>query len=313
MHLEGTLTANHVREMRQAAGEAFGNSTPVANHWRGLADFLTAYDDAASFLREAEQYEDLAYAYLTSVAADGCIYVELTVSPDHAEASGVAADDYLAAVARGIERARESEGIDSRIIVTAVREHGPRSALRLAQSVDDAAHPLVVGFGLAGDESVSPLPYAAAFAVAHNAGLGCTVHAGESMGPASVREALAAGADRIGHGTRSMEDPDLLSELARRNIPLECCLSSNVALGVVASVESHPLPAFIAAGIPVTLSSDDPGFFATSLANEYRLARTNLGLSTAELAEISATAISVAFADEDTKRRLLDRIQGDWL
>jgi adenosine deaminase len=149
--------------------------------------------------------------------------------------------------------------------------------------------------------------------MAADAGLGCTVHAGEWAGATSVREALALPVTRISHGVRAIEDPALVDELARRGIVLECCPTSNVALGVYPSFEAHPLPALRAAGVRVTLGSDDPPYFGATVGGEYGVARDRFGLSDAELRDLTRTAIEASFAEPALRSRLSERIGEDGL
>ena len=164
---------------------------------------------------------------------------------------------------------------------------------------------------MAGDELLhAPADFAPAFRIADNAGLACTVHAGEVAGAKSVRDAIAAlPVSRIGHGVRSIEDPALVAELARRGTVLEVCPGSNIALGLYPDAVSHPLRRLLDAGCRVTLNSDDPAFFATSIGSEYALASSQMGLSSSELLAITRTAIDAAFVDTETRRALLARIE----
>ena len=167
-------------------------------------------------------------------------------------------------------------------------------------------HPYVVGYGMGGDEAkFTPADFAPAFRLARDHGLGCTVHAGEVVGPESVWASIdCLPVTRIGHGVRSADDPALMAELARRGTVLEVCPGSNVAMGLYPDRASHPLHRLIDAGVAVTLNSDDPPFFHTTLGNEYDKA----GLDPAALRNIARTALQASFADEVTKRRLLKEI-----
>jgi aminodeoxyfutalosine deaminase len=152
--------------------------------------------------------------------------------------------------------------------------------------------------------------FAPHFEAARAAGLHCVPHAGETTGPETVWDALRfLHAERIGHGTSSAQDPALLSHLAERGIPLEVCPSSNVATRAVASLAEHPIRVFREAGVTVTINSDDPPMFATTLNREYEIAADLLGLDEPELAELAGTAVRASFADEQTKRRILGEIE----
>jgi len=172
-------------------------------------------------------------------------------------------------------------------------------------------HPLVVGFSMAGDEAGHPSPpFAAAFETAAAAGLGCTVHAGETAGADSVREALELPITRIAHGVRAIEDPGLVREIAARGITLECCPTSNVATGVFPSYAEHPLRRLRDAGVRVTLGSDDPPYFGATIGGEYEVARRHFGFDDAELRQLTRDAIEASFAGEELKADLLEQAAG---
>ena len=197
-------------------------------------------------MRTAQDYRDVTFEYLTTCAAEGAVYVELTASPDHAAEAGLAYADMLAGIAQGIDDARAASGIESRVIVTAVRNFGTERAEAIARAAAEQPHPYVTGFGLAGDEAgFPPGPFARAFEIAHAAGLGLTCHAGEWAGPESVRGALAlpVPVTRLGHGVRAVEDPALVRELAERGTVLEVCPTSNVVLSAYAGYPRAPVPA----------------------------------------------------------------------
>lgn len=277
--------------------------------WGDFTEFLKAYDTAAALFRTPDDYARLAETYLDSLSAEGAIYSEIFASPDHARSAGLAPEDYIAGLAEGIERARSRSSIECRIIVTGVRHLGPEAVSAAARFAASCPNPIVTGFGMAGEERVGRArDYAGAFDIAREAGLGITVHAGELAGAPSVRAALDdLGPSRIGHGVRAIEDADLLRRIADEGIVLEVCPGSNVALGIYDSFASHPLPRLMAAGVRVTVNSDDPPYFQTSLGREYAEAETAMGLGAEELACLTRTAIEAAFVDEATRARLLDR------
>jgi adenosine deaminase len=162
---------------------------------------------------------------------------------------------------------------------------------------------------MAGDEAGFPAhEFAEVFAIASGAGLGCTIHAGEWAGPESVRAALELPVTRVSHGVRAIEDPSLVDELAERGVVLECCPTSNVVLGVYPTYEAHPLPTLRAAGVRVTLGSDDPPYFGATIEGEYAICAARMGFTDDDLREITGTAIDAAFCDEDLKARLRSRV-----
>jgi adenosine deaminase len=314
VHLEGTATPALVRRLAARNGVAIPPGTTDGDRflWRDFLDFLATYDRAASVVRTAQDYRDVTFEYLRACAAEGAVYVELTASPDHAAQAGLPYGDMVAGVAQGIDDARSASGIESRVLVTAVRNFGIARAEAVARTAAEQPHPYVTGFGLAGDEAgYPPGPFAGAFAIAHAAGLGLTCHAGEWAGAESVRAALALPVPvaRLGHGVRSVEDPGLVRELAERDIVLEVCPTSNVALGAYPNYAAHPFPVLREAGVRVTLGSDDPPYWEASIGGEYAVARREWGLDDAALRDITRTALEAAFVPDDLRAVLLARNQ----
>src|SRR3954470_19169045 len=299
VHLECTAPPHLIRRIAERNGLRVPDgvfATPDRFAWRDFLDFLQTYDMAASVIRTAEDYRDITYEYLAACARDGAIYVELIASPDHAALVGLSDEEHLAGIAAGIDDARADHGIEARILLTCIRNFGVEQAVRIARHAAERPHPYVVGFQMAGDEAgYPPGPFADAYAIAADAGLGCSVHAGEWAGAESVRAALELPVSRIGHGVRAIEDAGLVAEIARRGIVLECCPTSNVVLGVYPSFAEHPLPALRAAGVRVTLGSDDPPYFGATIGAEYEAARTHLGCTEADLREITEVALAAAF------------------
>jgi len=277
--------------------------------WHDFTSFINAYDMAASLFRSPEDYHDLSLDVYTRMANDGCIYGEVFTSPDHAARIGCTYGEMISAVASGIEAARENCGIEGRIIVTGVRHEGVKAVEDAAYDTANHPHPMVTGFGVAGDERVGEhKDFARAFKIAAEAGLGLTGHAGELLGAESVRSALDHwGISRIGHGVRAIEDPSLVDRIAKEGQVLEVCPGSNISLGVYADFQSHPFPDLEKAGCKVTLSSDDPPYFHTTIGREYDIAREYFGYDDAELLGFTRTAIEAAFVDGDTRKRLLEK------
>ena len=312
-HLEGTAGPDLVRRLATRNGMSLPDGLFNADGgfaWTDFLDFLRAYDAASSVIRTPLDYRDVTYEYLMGCARDGAIYAEVMSSPDHAALAGMSYTDHLDGIAQGIEDARAEGGIEGRIIVTCVRHFGVDKALEVARNTVRHPHPLVTGFGMGGDEAgFPPGPFAEVFRIAHEeAGLACNVHAGEFGGPESIRAALALPVTRIGHGVRAIEDPELMAELAERGTVLEVCPTSNIATRVFPDYGDHPLPKLMAAGITVTISSDDPPYFDTSIGREYDLAAEHFGLGAEALVGLTRNALDAAFVDEETRQRLLSRL-----
>ena len=227
VHLEGTAPPDLIRRIAERNGLPVPEgvfAAPDRFAYTDFLDFLNTYDKAASVIRTGDDYRDITFEYLVSCAAEEAIYVELTASPDHAKLVGLSDEEHIDGIVRGIDDARAETGIEGRILISCVRNFGVEPALRIARYAAERPHPYVVGFSMAGDEENYPASeYAEAFRIAADAGLGCSVHAGEWAGPESVRQGLELPVSRIGHGVRSIEDPALVEELAERGTVLEVC------------------------------------------------------------------------------------------
>ncbi|WP_117192990.1 adenosine deaminase [Rhizobium terrae] len=278
--------------------------------WSDFAEFLVCYDAVAALFRTAEDYALLTETYLLELAAVDTIYSEIIVSPDHGDRIGLGADAYIAGVCDGIHAAREKTGIEARIIVTGERHFGPDRVVSAAEYAARAKNPLVTGFNMAGEERMGRVAdYVRAFDIARDAGLGLTVHAGEVCGAFSVADALdLVKPSRIGHGVRAIEDMALVERLVELGTVLEVCPGSNIALKVFPDFDSHPLRRLKAAGVRVCINSDDPPFFHTSLAREYEIASQDMNMADAEINAMTRTALEAAFVDEDTRAKLLARL-----
>jgi adenosine deaminase len=278
--------------------------------WRDFADFLKCYEVAASLFRTADDYALLAETYLASTAKDGAIYGEFFVSPVPAFNDALAPEAYLEGTIEGLKNARAKYGIEARLILTGIRHAGPEAVEAAARFAAKHKGHYLTGFGMAGEERIHhPRDFVRAYDIARDAGLGITVHSGEWRGPQEVGAALDhLRPTRIGHGVRSIESADLVKRLADEQIVLECCPGSNVALGVFPSFAEHAYPKLRKAGVKVTLNSDDPPYFWTSLAREYDIAREHFGMDDAALLADTRTALEAAFVDEPTRAELLAKL-----
>ncbi len=275
--------------------------------WSDFADFLKCYETAASLFRTSEDYALLAETYLASIADQGAIYGEFFVSPVPPFNALLAPEAYLEGAIEGLRRAKAKHGIEARLIMTGIRHAGADAVEAAAQFAVKHQSQFVTGFGMAGEERIHhPKDFVRAFDIARDGGLQITVHSGEWRGPEEISAALDyLKPERIGHGVRAIEDADLVKRLADEQIVLECCPGSNIALGVFPSFPEHAYLKLRKAGVRVTLSSDDPPYFWTSLSREYDIARTHFGMSEAELLADTRTSIEAAFVDETTRAQLL--------
>jgi aminodeoxyfutalosine deaminase len=271
--------------------------------FRDFDHFMKAWFATTPALSTERDYRELVVDYARRAQAQGAVYLEAIFSPTDKIAQGVSLETCFEGFCDGAAQAREELGIEVRLTPDVTRGlcdlDTARETAELAVRYRDRG---VVGLGLGGPEDGNPPQrYAEAFAIAREGGVGSVPHAGETAGPESVRAALdALGADRIRHGVGAVDDPDLLAELAERQVVCDVCVLSNVRLGVAASVEAHPLPKLLAAGVPCTVNTDDPTFFSCDLDSEHAAARS-IGADPRAAFE---AGIAGALCDADTKSRL---------
>jgi adenosine deaminase len=310
-HIEGAaLPALVEAQARKYNADVSAIIRDGAYVWRDFADFLKCYEVAASLFRTADDYALLAETYLASIAADGAVYGEFFVSPVPPFNPDLAPEAYLEGAIAGLEAAKAKHGIEARLIVTGIRHAGPEAVEDAARFAAKHKSHHVTGFGMAGEERIHhPRDFVRAFDIARDAGLGITVHAGEWRGPEEIEAALDhLRPSRIGHGVRAVESESLVRRLADEQVVLECCPGSNVALGVFPSFPEHAYPRLRAAGVRVTLSSDDPPYFWTSLKREHDIAREHFAMSEHDLLADARTAVAAAFVDEPTRASLLAKL-----
>ncbi len=257
--------------------------------------FLWTFCFAGFLVRDEDDLRMLIGGVVDDLRVQNVTYAEVTVSPLAYTQHGMK----LETVAACLEDAAQRTDIRVRWIVDLIRDIGPKAALDLLRDVIDLQCPSIVGITLGGSEhDWPPAQFADVYALARDAGLRLTVHAGEALGPESVWDALRVlGAERIGHGIRSIEDPELVAHLAERQVPLEVCPTSNVCTGVVESYDAHPVRALFDAGVPITISTDDPAFFHTTLTDEF-VRLHGMDFSEDELLELIENGFRHAFAAE---------------
>lgn len=317
VHIEGTISPQMATRLAERNNMALSDGLIGADgtyQWKGFPDFIATYDKVAACVRTAKDYTDITYDYLKRCADQSCLYVEILYSSLHAfESAGLSHEQLLEALAEGMDRAKAETGIESRLIATAIRHCDPHHAMILAQECAAIAHPYVTGFGIAGAEREDDIfAFAEAFRVAKDkAGLRLTAHAGEACGPRSIKNLLKAvpEIERLGHGVRVAEDPELTAELAREKIVFEICPSSNIEIGIFPDWDQHTLPQLIAAGCRVTLNSDDPPFFFTDIGQEYQRAKSRFDLTEDQLLGCTRTAIEAAFVEAEVRDSLLAQME----
>jgi aminodeoxyfutalosine deaminase len=278
VHLEGSIEA----ETLMAIDPSLSREEIEANLTCGsFEEFLRGYIWVTKRLQTPEHYALATRHLLERLAAQDVTYAEITLSAGVVLWKG----QNLGAVYEAIWRETQRSSVKAFWILDAVRHFGAEPAMRVAEFAVHRCGDGVIAFGIGGDEARGPAEwFRDVFAYARDGGLRLTCHAGETMGPESIWAALEIGAERIGHGIAAVWDEALIAVLRERNIPLEICISSNVCMGLVPSVEEHPVRRLYDAGVPIVLNTDDPSFFKTTLTREYELAERIFGLPVEELA-----------------------------
>ena len=275
-----------------------------------FAHFIEVYLSVVDLIRDPQDIWTLTYEIGRELATQQVRYAELTLTPYSSVVRGIPADAYCEAVEDARRRTAADHGVQLVWCFDIPGEAGvPSADVTLEVALKHRPDGLV-SFGLGGPEiGVPRAQFAPHFAQARAAGLHSVPHAGESTGPETIWDALEhLGAERIGHGIAAARDPRLLAHLRGSGIALEVCPTSNVRTRSVPSLAAHPLPALVAAGVPVTINSDDPPMFATSLNHEYAVAAELLGLDAAGVAELARVAVRASFQDDAGKAALLGEI-----
>ena len=279
--------------------------------FRDFGHFIEVYLAVVDLIRTEEDVRLLTYEVAREMAEGQRIrYAELTCTPYTSVAAGVPIEAYTEAIEDARVAAERDFGLVLRWIYDIPGEFGvPAAEATLDYALNHRVDALV-GFGLGGPEVGVPRPqFQPHFEAARAAGLRSVPHAGETTGPETVWDALRLlGAERIGHGTTAAQDPALLAHLAEAGIPLEVCPSSNVATRAVPALADHPIARFRDAGVTVTVNSDDPPMFGTSLNREYEIAADLLGLDEAGVADLARTAVRASFAEDRVKAAVLAEI-----
>lgn len=282
--------------------------------FRDFAHFIELYLSVVDLIRDAEDVRLLTYEVARDMARQNIRYAELTVTPFSSTSRGIPDAAFVEAIEDARRGAERELGVLLRWSFDIPGEAGLEAAeetARIATNTRLGADGLV-SFGLGGPETGVPRPqFKPYFDRAVAAGLHSVPHAGETTGPGTIWDALTSlRAERIGHGTSCVQDPELLAHLAANRIPLEVCPTSNIATRAVAVLDEHPIREMVKAGVLVTVNSDDPPMFGTDLNNEYAIAARLLGLDEAGVAALARNAVEVSFLDPAGKSRLLAEIDG---
>lgn len=279
--------------------------------FRDFPHFVDVYMLVCSCLRYSADFETITHEFGASMNRQGMKYAEVTFTPFMHVSNGLSFDDVMGGLSRGRARAAEDFGVKIAWVFDIPR-HLPESSKATLDFAMAGKDDGVIAFGLGGDEAnFPPQKFKAEFEQALAAGLHSVPHAGETAGPESVWDAITQlGAERIGHGVRSIEDPKLVDYLVENRIPLEINPTSNIRLGVYRNYQEHPLRTLFDAGVIVTINSDDPALFGTDLTREYKLLESEFGFTRQEIIDISINSVRVSFLPDVEKEELIQEISG---
>lgn len=298
VHLEGTVRAGTLREIAKRNDYALPDDLEALYAYRDFTHFIEVFELCAGALQRYDDFRQIVVDYAAEAAAHRAVYLEGIFAPGLWR--GLDTDEVFSGYCDGAVEARELHGVEVRLTPDIPSVYSPDEAETVARFAVAYRDRGVVGLGIGGLELPSE-PFASAFALAREGGLGSVPHAGELAGAESVRTVLEGlGADRIRHGIRAVDDPGLVAELAGRGTVLDVCPLSNLRTGAVASLAEHPLPQLVAAGVRCSISTDDPAMFDTDLTRDYEAAGA-LGLSPRAAYE---AGVAGALCDEGTRARL---------
>jgi adenosine deaminase/aminodeoxyfutalosine deaminase len=307
LHLEGAVDPATLVELRERHGDrATLAEVEALYRYTDFASFLMAFKEVSAHLRGPDDYDFITYRLMQRLKEENILHAEVYV------AVGVCLfrKQDFAAIFEGLERGRargaRDFGVSLLWIFDATRHFGVEEAQKVFELAVRYLDRHVVGVGIGGDEQKAPPElFRSVFGYAEDNGLRLTAHAGETGPPESIWGALNLHAERIGHGLTAAQDPDLIEELAQRQIPVELCITSNLRTGVCKVVAEHPTKNYFDQGVMITLNTDDPALFGTTLSREYQLAQETFGFTDEHLRELARNSFEASFLPAEKKLELL--------
>ncbi len=318
LHLEGSITPGTLLRIaeRNNVDLPARDEAGVAQlfHYKDFQEFLTVFMILARSLKRGEDFELLAYELGHHLADQNARYAEVMISAFQYYSRGVDLDEVVQGAAAGFARAERERGTRVQLAFDYGRGFGVETAWRVLEIAVRNIRNGLIAWSIGGDEiNYPPELFSEVFAAARQAGLHVMAHAGEVGGPESVWGAVELlHCERVGHGIRSIDDPALVAHLRQRGVVLDVSPSSNIRTGAVAHIEQHPLRQLFDAGVHVTLNTDDPTFFNTTLIGEYRLAARAFGFDIDDLVKLALNGVRATFLPPDERARMLDEFQAEF-
>ena len=308
LHLEGSVEPPTLLELRKRHGKP-GTLAEIEALYRyqDFAGFLMAFKTVTEDLQAADDYELITYELMQKLKSENVLHAEVYVSVGVNLWRKQNFDAIFEGLERGRGRGERDFGVSLLWIFDAVRQFGAEAAKTVFEYAVRYRDRNVIGIGIGGDENQGPPEvFRNVYAFAADHGLRLTAHAGESAGPESIWGALNLKAERIGHGLTAVQDAELIEELSTRQIPLEICLTSNLRTGCCSNLADHPVRNYFQHGLMITLNTDDPAMFSTSLNQEYQLAQNQFGFTDEHLRELARNSFEASFLQTEKKLHFLN-------
>ena len=312
IHLEGAASPEFVREICSSSSmeipEIFDKSGNYK--WQNFDQFLTTYEIVTNIFLDEKNFEALVRHVLDKQVKENVIYTEVFLGPHlWSDRPNDRWERFLNIASKVADEYEKKYGMYTYFIIVCIRHLGPEKALEASRFASKVKDKNVVGFGMAGDETkFNTLDFMRSFEFAKDSGLGTTTHAGEICGAKSVDEAIKLGVTRVGHGVRSCESEETIINLSKENILLEVCPGSNIALGLYPSLDDHPINFLFNKDLPISISTDDPSFFSTSLSKEYQDLHDVFGWGFEIFSQINKKSLEFAFCKARLKEKLIQQL-----
>ncbi len=318
LHLEGSIPVETLYQLIQNRGgdPSITSLKDLENKltYTNFSQFIEIWYWKNTFIQEERDFEEIAYQALRNLSKQNVQYLEAFYSPGDFKRQELEVKKITDFIIRGMQRAYRDYGIKCELIVDLVRDHGPEVGMQRLDELTPYLGKGVIGVGLGGSEQLFPAdPYSHVYEEDKHRGFRLTAHAREVEGPASIWAAIRKlGSERIGHGARAHEDPQLVTFLKEQQIPLELCVVSNIKTKVFKSVESHPIKQYYDNGLLVTVNSDDPEMFNTSITQEYLVLAQTLNFQLNDIKQLTMNGIEASFMSENDKISLKTKFSNEW-
>jgi len=318
LHIEGAIPLKTLFDfIQKRGGEAsIKNLDDLRKKliYTDFAHFIDLWVWKNTFIKEEKDFEEIAYQVLCNLSKQNVKYVEAHYAPGDYWRQGLSEQGITECLIKGMKRAHDDFGIGCELILDICRDNGPEKGMERLNMLTPYLGKGLIGIGLGGSEQTFPAdPYADVYKEARERGFRLTAHAGEAAGSKSIWTVIEKlGVERIGHGTRANEDPQLISLLKQKQIPLEICVISNVRTGVCDSIEAHPIGQYFKQGLMVTVNSDDPVMFNTTISQEYLVLVEKLGFTINDLKRLSMNGIKASFMSDNDKKLMEDQFEKEW-